>query len=75
MAPVLGKMFYRLSYFSYASFRGAINPARDFGPRCMASFIWGTRSFVGWPDDNSYYFWWNPIVGPMIGGAIGKLFL
>ena len=53
-------------------FRGAINPARDIGPRCVASFIWGTRSFVGWPDDNSYYFWWNPIIGPMIGGAIGK---
>lgn len=52
---------------------GAINPARDIGPRCMASFIWGTRSFVGWPDDNSYYFWWNPIIGPMIGGALAGM--
>jgi len=72
LAPVQGKISKRDSP-SNVSFRGAINPARDFGPRCMASIIWGTRSFVGWPDDNSYYFWWNPIVGPMIGGALGKL--
>ena len=61
-------MIYHLNVY----FSGAINPARDFGPRCMASFIWGTRAFVGWPDDNSYYFFWNPLVGPMIGGALGQ---
>ena len=44
----------------------AINPARDFGPRLFTFFEgWGTNAF---PGPNGY--WWVPIVGPLVGGAI-----
>ncbi|MBX7074637.1 MAG: MIP family channel protein [Pirellulales bacterium] len=47
----------------------AINPARDFGPRLFTAVAgWGGgvfRASDGW--------WWIPIAGPMIGGAVGGL--
>lgn len=45
----------------------AINPARDFGPRlfCFVSG-WGPAAF---PSPDNY--WWVPIVGPLLGGALG----
>ncbi|CAI5714359.1 hypothetical protein KXD40_008164 [Peronospora effusa] len=45
----------------------AINPARDFGPRLFSLCAgWGSRVFTL----RDYYFW-VPIVGPILGGAIG----
>jgi MIP family channel proteins len=47
----------------------AINPARDFGPRLMTFFAgWGGEVFTA----NQFYFW-IPIVGPLIGGPLGAL--
>lgn len=44
----------------------AINPARDFGPRVFTWLAgWGHNAFPG-PS----HYWWIPIVGPLIGGAI-----
>jgi glycerol uptake facilitator protein len=49
----------------------AINPARDFGPRIFAWLQgWGKIAFPGdYGNVNTYF--WIPIVGPLLGGAIG----
>jgi glycerol uptake facilitator protein len=49
----------------------AINPARDLGPRILA-WIEGWKS-VAIPGDYGKidFYMWVPIVGPMIGGALG----
>ena len=46
----------------------AINPARDFGPRLWVAIVDSGNSFAA----NSYYFW-VPIVAPLLGGAVGGL--
>ncbi len=47
----------------------AINPARDLGPRLFTLVAgWGGQVFTA----NNYYFW-VPIVGPLIGGPLGAL--
>jgi glycerol uptake facilitator protein len=46
----------------------AINPARDFGPR-LASFLTGYGS--AWRDQYGNFYFWVPIVGPLIGGVLG----
>jgi glycerol uptake facilitator protein len=45
----------------------AINPARDLGPRLFC-FAWGWGG-AAFPSPQNY--WWVPIVGPLIGGAVG----
>ena len=51
----------------------AINPARDFGPRMLA-LVEGWKS-IAFPGDygniNTYF--WIPIVGPLVGAAVGAL--
>ena len=47
----------------------AINPARDFGPRLFAwTAGWGE---VALPGANFYF--WVPIIGPLIGGLVGAV--
>lgn len=46
----------------------AINPARDFGPRLWIAFVSGGASLSA---DNFYF--WIPIVAPLIGGVVGGL--
>ncbi len=46
----------------------AINPARDFGPR-LASYITGYHT--AWRDQYGAFYWWVPIVAPLIGGVVG----
>ncbi|HCI82756.1 MAG TPA: aquaporin [Ktedonobacter sp.] len=46
----------------------AINPARDFGPRLWVAIVDGGNSFSA----NNFYFW-VPIVSPLIGGVVGGL--
>jgi len=46
----------------------AINPARDFGPRLWIALVSAGGSFAA----NNYYFW-IPIVGPLLGGTVGAL--
>jgi glycerol uptake facilitator protein len=44
----------------------AINPARDFGPRLWIAIVSGGASFSA----DNYYFW-IPIVAPLLGGVAG----
>lgn len=54
----------------------AINPARDLGPR-LASFITGYHH--AWRDQYGNFYFWVPILGPLVGGIVGaglyKLFV
>jgi len=43
-----------------------INPARDFGPRLWIAIVSSGQSFAA----NNYYFW-IPIVAPLLGGVVG----
>lgn len=51
----------------------AINPARDLGPRLFIHL-------AGWPNafsrgnDVFTYYWWVPLIGPVIGAALATLF-
>ena len=51
----------------------AINPARDFGPRMWALVAgWKKIAFPGdYGNVNTYF--WIPIVGPLVGAAVGAL--
>lgn len=58
-----------MSYGANAGY--AINPARDFGPRLFTAIAgWGQVALPGNGAGFSNYFW-IPIVGPLIGGAVG----
>ncbi|HLI08987.1 MAG TPA: MIP family channel protein [Ktedonobacteraceae bacterium] len=46
----------------------AINPARDFGPRLWIAIVSGGASL----SVDNYYFW-IPIVAPLLGGVVGGL--
>jgi glycerol uptake facilitator protein len=46
----------------------AINPARDFGPRLWIAIVSGGASLSA----DNYYFW-VPIVAPLLGGVVGAL--
>jgi glycerol uptake facilitator protein len=61
-----------MSYGANAGY--AINPARDFGPRLFAYLAgWGDVALPGTvPGAFSWYFW-IPIVAPLLGGVVGVL--
>ncbi|MEU1007227.1 MIP/aquaporin family protein [Streptomyces sp. NPDC005890] len=61
-----------MSYGANAGY--AINPARDFGPRLFTYAAgWDGLAFPGSVAGSYSGYWWIPIVGPLIGGAIGIL--
>jgi glycerol uptake facilitator protein len=68
LAPFMVGMAVAAIGMSFGTGAGyAINPARDFGPRLFCWFMgWGPNAFPG-----PYGYWWVPIVGPLIGSALG----
>ena len=79
MEAMQGMRSFLKCLFVNPSLSGAINPARDFGPRIWASFFDGELAFTGDNDKdsntfqgvNSEYFFWIPLAGPIAGGLIG----
>ncbi|CAF4874154.1 unnamed protein product, partial [Rotaria sp. Silwood1] len=45
----------------------AINPARDLGPRLFGAFVYGWNEVFRVHN----YFFWVPIVGPIVGAIVG----
>ena len=71
LAPLLIGFIVVAIGFAYGTNAGyAINPARDFGPR-LASFLTGYGT--AWRDQNGDFYFWVPILGPLIGGPLGAL--
>lgn len=74
MAPFIVGMVVMAVGISFGANSGyAINPARDFGPRMFALIAgWGKVAFPGdYGNINDYF--WVPIVGPLIGGALASV--
>ncbi len=71
MAPFMIGMVVMAIGVSFGANAGyAINPARDFGPRIFAWIAgWGKVAMPGDYGNVNFYFW-VPIVGPLLGGAI-----
>ena len=74
LAPFIVGMVVMAVGISFGANAGyAINPARDFGPRMFALIAgWGKIAFPGnYGNINDYF--WIPIVGPLIGGALASV--
>ncbi|MBO2460725.1 MIP/aquaporin family protein [Actinomadura violacea] len=69
MAPLIIGLVVVAIGMAFGSDAGyAINPARDFGPR-LAQFITGYDN--AWRDQYGHFYFWVPIVAPIIGGVLG----
>jgi glycerol uptake facilitator protein len=79
MAPWIVGMIVMAVGISFGANAGyAINPARDFGPRIFAWIAgWGKEAMPGNYLVNGGTikgYFWVPIVGPLIGGALASFF-
>ncbi|XP_054477363.1 aquaporin-10a isoform X2 [Anoplopoma fimbria] len=65
--PIVAAIVLGISTSMSANCGGAINPARDLGPRLFTLTAgWGTEVFT------CYNYWfWVPLVAPLIGGVVG----
>lgn len=69
MAPLLIGLIVVGIGMAFGSAAGyAINPARDLGPR-LAQYITGYGT--AWRDQYGDFYFWVPIVAPLIGGIVG----
>ncbi|XP_056300586.1 aquaporin-10a [Pseudoliparis swirei] len=66
--PIVATVVLGISMSMSANCGAAINPARDLGPRLFTLTAgWGTEVFT------CYNYWfWVPLVAPLIGGVIGS---
>jgi glycerol uptake facilitator protein len=74
LAPLIIGLIVVVIGISFGANAGyAINPARDLGPRLLAGVAgWGANAIPGNYANMGGYMW-VPIVGPLIGGALGAL--
>ncbi|XP_067305796.1 aquaporin-10-like [Pseudorasbora parva] len=69
LPPIVATVVLGISMSMSANCGAAINPARDFGPRLFTFTAgWGTEVFTCYD-----YFFWIPLVAPMVGGVLGSI--
>ncbi|KAA0703195.1 Aquaporin-10 [Triplophysa tibetana] len=69
LPPIVATVVLGISMSMSANCGAAINPARDLGPRLFSLTAgWGIEVFTCYN-----YFFWIPIVAPMIGGVVGSI--
>ncbi|XP_051999830.1 aquaporin-10a [Xyrauchen texanus] len=69
LPPIVATVVLGISMSMSANCGAAINPARDLGPRLFTFTAgWGTEVFTCYD-----YFFWIPIVAPMVGGVVGTI--
>lgn len=75
LAPLMIGLAVAAIGMSYGANAGyAINPARDFGPRLFAWVAgWGEHAMPGTVAGSFSWYFWVPILGPLIGAVIGVL--
>ncbi|HEU0257339.1 MAG TPA: MIP family channel protein [Microbacteriaceae bacterium] len=75
LAPLMVGLLVAAIGISFGANAGyAINPARDFGPRLFAWMAgWGHVALPGTVDGQFSWYFWVPIVGPLVGGVVGVL--
>lgn len=75
LAPLMVGLLIAAIGISFGANAGyAINPARDLGPRLFAWLAgWGQVAMPGTVDGSFSWYFWVPIVGPLIGGVIGVI--
>ncbi|XP_023698983.1 aquaporin-10a [Paramormyrops kingsleyae] len=68
LPPIVGTVVLGISVSMSSNCGGAINPARDLGPRLFTLTAgWGTEAFTCFN-----YWFWVPLVAPMLGGTVGS---
>lgn len=74
-APLMVGLLIAAIGISYGANAGyAINPARDLGPRLFAWLAgWGQVAMPGTVDGSFSWYFWVPIIGPLVGGVIGVI--
>ncbi|XP_030639482.1 aquaporin-10a [Chanos chanos] len=69
LPPIVAAVVLGISVSMSANCGAAINPARDLGPRLFTFTAgWGVEVFTSYN-----YFFWVPLVAPMVGGVVGTL--
>ncbi|XP_062847953.1 aquaporin-10a [Trichomycterus rosablanca] len=70
LPPIVAAVVLGIAMSMSSNCGGAINPARDLGPRLFTfSAGWGSEVFTSFD-----YFFWVPLVAPLIGGLLGCFF-
>jgi glycerol uptake facilitator protein len=67
-APINGALVWGIGLSLGATTGYAINPARDLGPRCAHAVL-----PIAGKGSSDWGYAWIPVVGPLVGGAVGAL--
>ncbi|XP_072536578.1 aquaporin-10a [Salminus brasiliensis] len=70
LPPIVATVVLGIAMSMSSNCGGAINPARDLGPRLFTFTAgWGVEVFTSFD-----YFFWVPLVAPLVGAVLGSFF-